>query len=253
MTLAGELRLRAKQLPWLVSTVRAFRRLLRLRSLIQRRELFRQRQIDAYLSQSGVRKLHLGAGTHVLAGWLNSDIAPEVDGVLFLDATKRMPFADASFDYIYSEHMIEHVPYASGVALLKEARRVLKPNGRLRIATPSLDVLVGLFSPPLSDLQRRFISWEVDTWVGHSNGYRAAFVLNNEFRNYGHQFLYDAETLEATLSECGFVDVVRCPVGESDDAHLRELEGHGRAVQNEEMVRFGTMVYEARRPRETEI
>jgi ubiquinone/menaquinone biosynthesis C-methylase UbiE len=55
---------------------------------------------------------------------------------IIVDVTRRSPFVDNTFDFIYSEHMIEHIPYVGGRAMLEESYRVLKPGGTLRIATP---------------------------------------------------------------------------------------------------------------------
>jgi len=72
-------------------------------------------------------------------------------------------------------------------------------------------------------------------------------VLNNAFRNWGHQFLYDEPTLRSLMTDAGFIDVVRYPMGVSDDDPLRGIEYHGEAVGNVEMNRLETMVLEGQR------
>jgi ubiquinone/menaquinone biosynthesis C-methylase UbiE len=46
-----------------------------------------------------------------------------------------LPFADTSFDLVWSSEVIEHV--ADTAAWLSEVRRVLAPSGRLLLTTPS--------------------------------------------------------------------------------------------------------------------
>jgi predicted SAM-dependent methyltransferase len=52
--------------------------------------------------------------------------------------TTRLPYADHSFDAIYSFHVFEHLSYDEGLFALKEMHRVLKPGGICRISTPDL-------------------------------------------------------------------------------------------------------------------
>ncbi len=47
----------------------------------------------------------------------------------------RLPYADDTFDVVYSFQVIEHVPKDD--EFLKEAKRVLRPNGVLIITTPN--------------------------------------------------------------------------------------------------------------------
>src|SRR5688572_3091577 len=94
--------------------------------------------IDQYLRDHPVRKLQIGAGSSRLRGWLNTDIEPG-EGLAYLDATKRFPFEDGSLHYIFSEHVIEHLTYDEGKAMVAEAFRVLAPGGKMRISTPDLD------------------------------------------------------------------------------------------------------------------
>jgi predicted SAM-dependent methyltransferase len=62
------------------------------------------------------------------------------EGTVFLDATTPFPFDCGTFDYIYCEHMIEHISWQKGQTMLRECHRVLKPRGVMRIATPA-DIL----------------------------------------------------------------------------------------------------------------
>ena len=132
--------------------------------------------------------------------------------------------------------------------MLRECLRVLKPGGVLRISTPDLAVLVGLYQEDRDALADRYIEWITDRYLQDIEVYKALFVINNAFRNWGHQFLYDVEVLEMAMSEVGFVDIVRCAPGESTHVDLRGIEAHGVVVGDEEMNAFETMVFEGMRP-----
>ncbi len=205
-------------------------------------------RIRDYLRANPVRKLQLGSSFTPLEGWLNTDLIPEVPGVVYLDATRRFPFDDDTFDYIASEHMIEHIDYDSGQAMLREAFRVLKPGGGIRIATPDLRVLLGLSASEKNTVENKYIEWIVSKLFPEVADCKATFVINNAFRCWGHQFLYDAETLKAALACCGFASFIHRKPGESDDIHLRGIESHGRHMGSEDINQFETLVIEARVP-----
>jgi predicted SAM-dependent methyltransferase len=185
-----------------------------------------------------------------MKGWLNTDMDPKSREIVFLDATKPLPFKDYNFNYVFAEHCIEHLTYNEGLCMLRECYRILKPGGRIRIATPSLETLVGLYTPHKSELQQRFISWIIDSFLPEVRIYNECFVVNNAFRNpnWGHKFIYDRVTLEMAMKKSGFTNVAHYMPGQSDDAVLRGIEAHGL----EDMNRFETMVLEAERSLEVD-
>lgn len=205
-------------------------------------------RIARYLAATppGARGLTIGAGHHPPAGWLATDLDPRVaPGVIHVDATAPLPFPDAAFDRIHSEHMIEHVPLDAGRALLAECRRVLAPGGRLRIATPDFARLAGLVAgPDPSPEAAAYVRWIAATFVEAGLEPRPVDVLNHGVRAWGHVFLYDESTLREELARAGFRDVVRRALNESDDPALRGLETHARTVGGEAHVAWETMVLE---------
>jgi predicted SAM-dependent methyltransferase len=201
------------------------------------RALRRGKQIEAYLRTHDERKLQLGAGEHPHDGWLNTDLhGYGRDDLVFLDVRKRFPLPDTSFDLVYSEHMLEHLTYAEGQSCLRECRRVLRPSGVIRVATPSLERIARLYDR--DDLQERYVRWAVETLEPETDAPLPGVAINNFFRAWGHRFIYDPETLRHALTQAGFVDVEERPIG--------ELEQH--LAEQTEFNEYETFVLEARRP-----
>jgi SAM-dependent methyltransferase len=209
--------------------------------------------IRGYLEGHAVRKLQIGAGPNELAGWLNADFSPRRPSTIFMDATQPFPLPAASFDVIFSEHMIEHVPFDQGQKMLRECYRVLKPGGKIRIATPNLRNIAALATASPSVDQKRYASWAIEHHVPYAlradstDDYRPAYVINNFFWGFGHYFVYDPKTLAAALTAAGFVDPGEFEPGISDTIELRGLETHADLI-GEEFNRFETMVLQATKP-----
>jgi SAM-dependent methyltransferase len=207
--------------------------------------------IQEYLASHRVRKLHIGAGDGALRGWLNTDIEPGADDVFFLDATRPFPFHENMFDYVYSEHMIEHISRRDASFMLSECRRVLKPGGTIRTATPDLQVVAGLYAGNGDPDTHHYIKWITNKLMNNASDYQPGFVINQAFYNWGHQFLYDGDLLAIALRDAGFTDIQRCPMGFSEDQHLRGIETHGKFIEDDRIAAFETMVLEAKCPRES--
>jgi ubiquinone/menaquinone biosynthesis C-methylase UbiE len=53
------------------------------------------------------------------------------------DCTDLSAFADASFDVVFASNLLEHLDRAAADTLLAEAKRVLRPGGRLILLQPN--------------------------------------------------------------------------------------------------------------------
>lgn len=223
-------------------------------SLIEARGVLRtwrlQRQsvslIDDYLAHHSVRKLQIGSGGNTLDGWLNTDIEP-LPGQAYLDATKPFPIPYGTFGYITSEHVFEHLSYPEGRVMLAESYRILRPGGRIRIATPNLLRLVSLFQADKSEETKRYIARKLDAHGWPHEPTSECFILNLQLSSFGHKFVYDPETLRGSLAAIGFQSITEFALGESDDPELRGVEVRNKGALSE-MNAFETMVLQAVRP-----
>jgi len=94
---------------------------------------WRIRRLKKLIAVTQPLNVIMGAGPTKFEGWLETDrdilnIARPEDW--------RGLFSPASIDRLLSEHVFEHLDEADYRIALRECRRYLKPDGRLRIAVP---------------------------------------------------------------------------------------------------------------------
>lgn len=156
-------------------------------------------------------KLHVGCGPQILAGWVNVDNQPYVGIDFIWDASRGLPFLDAS--HIFAEHFIEHLRFDDAVSFLRECRRVLADDGRVRLSTPNLDWVIK------ACYRREF-------WKDEREAVYDCMSANRAFRGWGHHYLYNAASLRMLFREAGFADVEFFDYGASNDPVLRNIERH---------------------------
>jgi predicted SAM-dependent methyltransferase len=224
-----------------------FRRtLLRMVNRVRQPNWRRRRIVADYLARHRPQKLNIGCGTNLLEGWLNTEYeAIFPPGALYLDATRPFPLPCASFDFIFSEHMIEHVPLAGAVSMLCECERVLKPGGRIRIATPRLEFMLELLIAP-ADEHRRYADAHYEALTEEPGVRTPARIMNDYHRMWGHQFVYDEPTLRLLMERAGFVNLRLEAVGESSEPNFRTIENVGRLPEG--MLALTTLVLEGEKP-----
>jgi predicted SAM-dependent methyltransferase len=191
-----------------------------------------KRLFNTYFQSNKVFKLQIGAQSNSINDWLNVDLEPKSHQVALMDATKPFPFADETFDFVFSEHMIEHINFEQGKFMLQECFRVLKKGGKIRIVTPNLKFLIDLYQEPKNKIQQAYIHFsqkyfqnqipEIDT-----------VVINNFFRDWGHQFIHDEKSLNYLLEKSGFQQISLAKVNESKYPEFQNIEQHHKEIGEE--------------------
>lgn len=204
-----------------------------------------RRLAASYLANSTQPMLHIGCGDNELPGWLNTDLNPKRNQ-LYLDATQRFPLPANAFDFVYSEHVIEHMTLPQAAVMLGECVRVLRPNGVLRIVTPDIAKLTSLIGTALTPLQCQYIEFSVKQYGIAGSPARGAHVLNHFVRTWGHTFIYDAETLVDEFRDAGFDGVVVCGFNQSAHAPLQNLAHIGRMPPG--LLNYESLTVEGRKP-----
>jgi predicted SAM-dependent methyltransferase len=124
-----------------------------------------------------------------------------------MDITGTLPVADDTVDWVYAEHLIEHVTLRAGIAWLTEVRRILRPGGLVRLTTPDLRVYAESYvnGDSFFGKHRRRMNRAL-TGVAPAMPARGAFMFNQLFYVYGHRWLYDLEELRHALTTAGFAE-----------------------------------------------
>lgn len=147
------------------------------------------------------RRLHLGCGRNYKQGFCNVDYSKFAD--LVLDLRNPLPFKSDSIDFIYSEHMFEHLEYRFALTHLKECYRILRPGGVVRLVVPDAEKL---FSAYVRRDYGFFDQINIEEKVGHAKEH----VTLIDYVNYGvyqfgqHKYSYDRDKLSAFFRMAGF-------------------------------------------------
>ena len=119
---------------------------------------------------------------------------------MWANGIKRIPENDSSVDVVYSCHMVEHIEKGNVALFFKEARRILKSGGIIRLAVPNLKYQVDSY---LKDGDAdKFIESTLLTRKNPKTLIEKIKYLIIGDRN--HQWMYDGQSLCKLLSSAGF-------------------------------------------------
>ena len=126
--------------------------------------------------------------------------------------SNKLPFIHGKFRGVFSEHCFEHIPFESFKMQMAEIYRVLENGGTLRLIMPDGEIYFDAYAKNKLDK---------GCLLPFQEGYISAMHrVNGIFRNHGHQFIYDYETVEIILKECGFQDVTKARYLEGSNPDL---------------------------------
>ncbi len=155
-------------------------------------------------------------------------IAKEHD-IRWADCTRRIPEADSSVEVLYACHVVEHLDRQEIKAFLREARRILLPDGILRIGFPDLKKMVDRY---ISDEDAD--GFVEGTLLTHQKP--RTFLDRLRYLAVGerhHLWMYDSSSMVRLLSSMGFKEARKVPVGSTtivDSGHLDLYEREEETV-----------------------
>ncbi len=129
------------------------------------------------------------------------------------DITHRLRFGDGTVDAIFTEHVVEHIPFYAAIAFMRESLRVLKKGGVFRCVAPMTHVFTDPHAPPaymeryareqmppyykneISELAKLGLSLEADL---------EPWLIDFLVRKHGHQFCWSGILMARVLRQIGF-------------------------------------------------
>ncbi len=190
-------------------------------------------------------RLNIGCGSNAVPGWVNCDASfrllrfrlgrllrlPRYRrfaglACVGLDARKPLPFAPASANAIYEQHMLYAFDASETLRFFQECHRVLAPGGVLRVNEDDLravaerhlagDAALVDYVRSASHIKARHVATPGD-------------ALSALFKDWASlRWLYDAESLSAHLRAAGFPSVERCGFRQSRIPGIELLEKDNR-------------------------
>lgn len=184
-------------------------------------------------------RLVVGAGPTRIAGWTNTDINWRAS--YYLDVGKDWPVMPASVEFVYSDNMVEHLPFDVAQRFFRHAFTGLRPGGVFRIVTPDVQAVARQYLEQGSFAEAGLARHREK---GRAGRYpveliAAVFVSDEHWKGY----CWDFDSLKTELEFVGFT-VERLRINESNHSELRNLE------QRIDPTEAGTsLVVEAMKPR----
>ena len=132
-----------------------------------------------------------------------------------------LPFADQSVDFVYASHVLEHFYPKVARRLLREAKRVLKPGGYIRVCVPDLQHAFDLYRSGKKEEALEYFFQDEHTAEFHR-----------------HKYMYDFEILRSLLEESGFSGVQRCEFRQGRTPDIDKLDNRPHETLFVEAVNF---------------
>lgn len=123
--------------------------------------------------------------------------------IKWANASKHIPISDNTVDVLYSSHMLEHLDQQEACVFMKEAFRVLRPGGTIRIVVPDLARLVEIYNIN-RDANELIMSMHTCVPNAKSLQQRLRYAL---FGYRHHLWMYDTASLKKLLVQAGFENI----------------------------------------------
>jgi SAM-dependent methyltransferase len=164
------------------------------------------------------RRLEIGPGKERLPGFETLDFVGGRSVDYVLDAAKRLPFKDDTFEVVYASHLLEHIPWYQTREVLAEWVRVLKPGGVLEVWVPDaakvfetvLAADSGQCTSPPEEWRARNDEDDVYLWAAG----RLLWGANPEYPSW-HKAVFTPQSLRRAMEAAGLSGVRRLEAAEA--------------------------------------
>ncbi len=183
--------------------------------ILDKEELERGNFPETVARGDGKVKLNVGCGLNMFHhGWVNIDVHDwpqfaQANGYGYLrhDVKQGLPYETEKVDLIFIPNLLEKLTYREGLAFLRECRRVLKPDGAMRIVVTDTDFLVGEGIEQFDELSEAITS--APTQI------TKLWALLYEGKNSSYDYL----TLDYQLKEAGFLSRIASFRNSEENSH----------------------------------
>lgn len=173
-------------------------------------------------------KLFVGCDKYFIDGWLNTDLR-EGGEVKYLDISKKLPFEENEFQYIFIEDALEYLEIDKCMYALSEIYKILKHGGRLRISLLNIYFIVDLCLYSEKVINKKYIEWVIENnKIENLSNIKMEkvpvaildwFINKNKYVSF-----YDMNAVKIFLEECGFREISYFLTGESGDSVFINVE-----------------------------
>ncbi len=165
--------------------------------------------------------LNLGCGHRFNPAWTNVDFISTGKNVVVADLTEGIPFPDASFDFVYHSHLLEHFSKNKAEPFLRECCRILRPKGILRVVVPDLEQIVKAYLMALEQAGSGSKEWAANyEWVllemydqavrDHPGGEMAVYLSQNHISNKNFILKRCGTEVEKIMNRARYHDEQKC-------------------------------------------
>lgn len=150
-------------------------------------------------------KINMGCGWRNFGkDWIHIDNGDYEHLDYKCDISKKLPFENNSVDLIYASHVIAYFDNVEILKVLKEWKRILKLNGKLRIATPDFESINELYASG---------DHKLTSFLGPIYG---KMKMGNEV--IYHKTIYDFKIITNILESAGFKNIKKYEWRETEHA-----------------------------------
>ncbi len=152
----------------------------------------------------------------------------QTNNIRWADSTKKIPLPNDSTHLVYSSHMLEHLDKVEAGLFLKEAMRIMRRGGVIRLVLPDLSKAISLYN------QNQDADAFVESTLMCPPNPRSFFqrLRIAMTGNRHHLWMYDSKSIYKLLENNGFKNIKILASGESSISDYGSLDLNERAEES---------------------